>query len=304
MNVLRILEDAALVGVFFHSDGDGVCSAAMLLKVLREAGRKYTLACGEYGDHFEKFYEKRGEVNFFLDIAVPSPDAVSGFPKPVVVDHHPVSVKDWNGVVYVNPRLEDPKAYISTSQVLFDLLGKPDLRWLMRLGAVSDRALKPEGREAEGAEVIEAVRFFEKETGLVKLAKFLSNCSGLQDLLDSKYSETASRFRSELREEVKRFEIYMKDVTFFETEKKNMTSILASRLLDLYPDKTIIVYARSDGFYKISGRSRKHDMGFVFSEAAKGIGTGGGHENAAGAKIPVGEFSRFRKRVERLLSSQ
>ncbi len=42
-------------------------------------------------------------------------------------------------------------------------------------------------------------------------------------------------------------------------------------------------------------------MGKIFGEAAKGIGKGGGHEKAAGARIERDKFDVFISRVKKFL---
>jgi nanoRNase/pAp phosphatase (c-di-AMP/oligoRNAs hydrolase) len=67
----------------------------------------------------------------------------------------------------------------------------------------------------------------------------------------------------------------------------------------MYPKKTLILYTKSGSIWKISGRSRKHDVGELFKKATKDIGTGGGHPVAAGAD--VNDIVLFKKRIMKLI---
>jgi single-stranded DNA-specific DHH superfamily exonuclease len=51
----------------------------------------------------------------------------------------------------------------------------------------------------------------------------------------------------------------------------------------------------------LSGRSKKYDLGEIFKKATKGIGRGGGHAVAAGARIKSEDFDRFKTRVLKLM---
>ena len=83
------------------------------------------------------------------------------------------------------------------------------------------------------------------------------------------------------------------------TSKHGILAMVANALFEKYPDKTIIVYRERDGNYKFSGRSRKYDLGEAFRKASKGIGTGGGHPQAAGAFTK--DLNTFRERLIELL---
>ncbi|NOZ82150.1 MAG: DHH family phosphoesterase [Candidatus Micrarchaeota archaeon] len=307
MDVLGLIDQAGTCGIFFHSDSDGVCSAVLFNRFVKSLGKKTLLGTGEVDeDYFEKF--RAGDVNIFLDLPLDSaPELLKRFKKPVVIDHHP-PVRDLNrtGIVHINPRFDKPDAYISTSQVVFDILGKPVKdEWIMRVGAVGDRALKGDENERKASEIIEAVKVIERETGLIKLVRFLTRCESIDEFVNSSYSLLRDEIEREIENQIKKFRIFMEDITFFELESKyNITSILATRLLDMFPDKTIIVFSRKDGFIKISGRSKKYDIGTAFRKAVEGIGRGGGHRVAAAAKIPESEFQRFRKRVLEALRQQ
>lgn len=304
---IEFLEKIKSANIYFHNDTDGCSTAALMHALFKQKGIKSKLFSGDIDEEdFRNFAEEKNEYYIFLDFAIDQyPEFLKPFKKEkvIIIDHHPVS-NNLNklGFVHINPRIEKPDLYVSASQVCFEIckkLGLKNFEWLMRLGAVGDRALKGNKEEIEAAEMVDAIKVMKKEKGLIKLAKFLSTCKDLDDLLyKEEYLKLREKYEKELKEQIKRFEIYMNEITFFEVKAKyGLTSSLSSRLLDKYPNKTIITYSKSDGFYKFSGRSKKFDVGGIFKKASEGLGRGGGHPKAGAAKIPLVHFGKFRKRV-------
>ena len=77
---------------------------------------------------------------------------------------------------------------------------------------------------------------------------------------------------------------------------------MANQLSYEFPDKVIIVvYFRGD-VANISLRGKGDIIGITL-KAIKGIdgATGGGHENATGAKISVSDLPKFKERIEKLV---
>lgn len=307
MNASRFLKNAKeKIGIFFHNDCDGCCSAAIVLSFLKQNKKNAFLFTGDIDEgDFREFSKEEIDTAIFLDFALDqSPEFLDPFKnkRVLIIDHHPIQ-NDLNklGFLYINPRFENPSVYKSTSETCFEICKEAGLKgfeWVMRIGAVGDYTLKGTEQEREAAEIIDAVKAVKKEKGMISLARFLTTCKNLEDFLYlEEYQKIKEVFEEEVEKQVKRFEVFGMQ-NFFEVKSAySITSAVAKRLFDLFPEKTIVVYSKSRGFYKISGRSKRIDMGSVFREASKGIGRGGGHPQAAGAKIPAEHFGKFRRRV-------
>jgi len=299
------------VGIFFHDDTDGACSAALINCLMKQRGIKTTLATGPIDkDSFEAFKFIKVDYIVFTDLAVDQyPDWLEPFDKEkvLIIDHHPVH-NDLNKMeyLYVNSRITEPDKYISASQICSEICKRAGLEgkeWIGRLGAVGDRALEGTPEEKEGSEIIEANKSGRGPDSLIKIAKFLTTANKLDDLLyKTEYRKPLELIRKELENQIKKFEKNeIEDINWFEFRGNySILATLSSALFDKYPDITIIVYRISEGYVKISGRSNKYDLGAAFTEATKGIGDGGGHPKAAGAKIKEKDFELFKKRIKEI----
>ncbi len=293
------------IGIFFHNDCDGCCSAAIVLAFLKQNKKNAELFAGDIDEeNFKEFAKERVDTAIFLDFAV---DQYPKFLEPfknknvLVIDHHPIQ-NDLNkfGFLYINPRFDNPSIYKSAAEACFEICKPNDFEWVMRVGGTGDRSLKGTEQEEEVAEKIDAVKAVKKEKGIIALARFLTTCKKIEDFLYiEEYQKMKELCDKEIEKQVKKFQVSgMEDINFFQIKSPySITSAVAKRLFDMYPDKIIIAYSESKGFYKFSGRGKAKDIGSVFRKAAQGLGTGGGHAVAAGAKIPVQRFGEFRRRV-------
>ena len=307
-NVCKELENIyEQVGIVFHCDADGVCSAAQILKYFKNKGVETFLVSGELEEKtFEKLPEKY-KTAVILDLPVDYHVSwLKRFCSAVIIDHH-IPKKNLNdyGFIHFNPRFENPKLYISTSEICYEIcknLGVKNIKWISRIGGVGDRSIKGNQKEVKAVDYIHAAKIIKGENFLSKVAEILSECKDIEDFLSKKEFETMSKkVRKEINKWVEKF--YPKEeVCFYEIETPySIISIVANEIFDKYPEKTVIVYGFKDGVFKISGRSRKYNLGEIFHKAAKGIGKGGGHEVAAGARIDGDKIQLFISRLKKFL---
>ncbi len=306
---IDFLKDAeGKIGIFFHNDCDGCCSAAIVLAFLKQNKNNAELFAGDIDEeNFKEFAKERVDTAIFSDFAV---DQYPEFLKPfknknvLVIDHHPIQ-NDLNklGFLYINPRFDNPSIYKSAAEVCFEICKKAGLNgfeWVMRVGGTGDRSLNGTEQEEEAAEIIDAVKAVKKEKGIIALVRFLTTCKKIEDFLYiEEYQKMKELCDKEIEKQVKKFQVSgVEDINFFQIKSPySVTSAVAKKLFDLYPDKIIIGYSESKGFYKFSGRGKANDIGSIFRKAAEGLGTGGGHAVAAGAKIPASKFGEFRRRI-------
>ncbi len=294
------------VAVFFDNDTDGICGAAIFAALLKQKNINLILKTGELEKEvFDGFAKIDANHYIFVDFAVDQyPNFLDGFKgrSVLLVDHHPI-ITDLNklGFLHVNPRFKNPKIYRCSAHTAFDLCkaaGLKNFEWLSTLGQIGDRESSGTDEEKEAAGMIEAVCATKKDSDLVKLANFLSNCKNMDEFLYmEKYRKLKEQLEKELEKQLALFEVSTYgEIIFFEVKSRfSITSILASRLLDLYPNKTIITYSKKRDGWGASGRSKKFDMGTAFRKASEGIGKGGGHTVASGAR--VSDIEQFKSRL-------
>ncbi len=295
------------IAIIFHCDADGVCSAAQILRYFFSVCTAPKLVCGELE---ESTFSKASpcENAIILDLAVDHHVTwLKGFSRIVVIDHH-LPQRDLNelGFVHFNPRLKNRSVYISASELckeVCELLGVTNTEWIARIGAVGDRSIEGTEKEMKAVEYIDAVRAIKGEEKLVEVAKTLATCKNIDEFLSiRKYKELAEKLSKEVEKWVRRFSP-CGEICFYEIDTPySIISVVANKLFDMYPEKTIIVYGIRGNCVKISGRSRKYNLGEIFKEASEGIGKGGGHPVAAGARIELGKESIFIERLKKLLS--
>jgi len=295
------------IGIYFHNDADGVCSAVLMLNMLLERGLKPKLYCtGLDLKDFEKI--NLHDNCIIVDLAIDQyPILFNYFRKSnvLIVDHHPIST-DLNkiGFIHVNPRFEAPNKYISASEIcwiLYKELGDENLEWVARVGATGDNSIEGTNRERKAAEICAAVKALKKTKGLISLAKFMSKCKNISEFLKNEdYLQMRSELINELDKQIALFEISTTgDPIFFQVKSKySILSTLINRAFEEHPKKTLIFYRKSGPIYKISGRSKKYDLGKLFNKASKGIGVGGGHPVAAGAEVR--DFMKFKTEILKL----
>lgn len=301
------------VGIFFDDDPDGTASAALLLVYFKQRSVSAEVICGHIEKEiFEEFKKERFDFYIFCDFALSSyPEFLESFKgkKVLIIDHHPI-YKDLNemGFIFINPRLEDPKAYISTSHLVIDLCKKAGLEnfdWLARIGMTGDREIKGNEEENKASNIINSIKIARGYEELPKVARFLSECKRIEEVVYKKeYQKPLEIVDRELERNMDKFiRLGINDFNFFELKSRyGIASTLATKLFDMYPEKTIILYSKGKNYYKFDGRTRKFDIGKIFKEASKGIGNGGGHPVAAGARIDLRSYKEFKKRVLKLIS--
>jgi single-stranded DNA-specific DHH superfamily exonuclease len=227
----------------------------------------------------------------------------------ILIDHHPPK-EDLNkvGIAHYNPRFENPEIYISASEICYEIckkLGVRGIKWIAKIGAVGDRSIKPTEKEMKAVEYIDAVKVVKGEDALKEVVEALLKCKSVDEFLSIKsYQKMAEKVNKEVEKWVQGFSPHS-EICFYEIDTPySIISRVANEIFDKYPDKTIIVYGLKGSVFKISGRSRKYDLGRIFHEASKGIGKGGGHEVAAGARIEADKIDIFLNRLEKFFKTK
>ncbi len=258
--------------------------------------------------------------------------------KIVVFDHHVIR-KDLNdfGILHINPRFKIEEAYIPTSLMVFDLLKDTGASiekqmWISVIGTISDYGHKtnPEfmkkakqvypdllkggqpikSKLGNQAKTIYSAIICKGEYGARYVLNSLVSAKSFDEFISNKILE---EWRERVDKEIKRITSDFKknkeergNILFYSIESElNLTSILSNILAEKYPDKFIVVGKGSNEGWKISTRAprkptKEADLSKIVSEAAKGIGYGGGHKQAAGASVR--NWDLFKERVAKAIN--
>lgn len=332
LGFLKSLTKKDRILIVFHRDADGLCSAVVARKALERAGLKPDIMV----THLEKTAElesvAKSEYNvvIFLDLAL---DHLGGKfwnekQKVLIVDHHPFR-KDLNpgNVVHFNSHFFSegyfPASYL-TYKIFSELADIKDMGWVSVLGTIADYgyedcrdlldkyiSVKEKGemfgtKYGRAATMVNGASFF---FGFEKMADILTSAKNVDEFMENKkIGSYYEKFNKEIEKLKKKFwgiaektgKVYFAHI---ESKIDRIQSSLLTQLARENPDKILIIWHKTKGKIKLSGRAQTgYDLGAIFKEAAKfSGGSGGGHKPAAGAMIPASNIEKFRKKVAEMV---
>jgi len=321
---------------FFDNDNDGLCSFLLLRRHI-ERGKGVTIK--SFPDLNVSYYRKVKELNpdyiFILDKPMVSEEflnKVNNDNIPIVwIDHHQTERYNDSFVYYYNPYL-DNKTSEPISYIAYKITSKKEDVWLALIGCISDcyfpdfypvfEKQYPELSKkapssafdvlynSEIGKIARILDFSLKDTttNVVNMIRYMSKVRGPMEVLEenSKTKQILKRYKEiNTKYQVlisKAREMAGKDMLYFQYGGQlSLSSNLANQLSYEYPDKIIIVVYIKGDVANISLRG-KGDIRKLTLEALKGIdgASGGGHQNATGAKLSVSDLPKFKERVEKL----
>jgi single-stranded DNA-specific DHH superfamily exonuclease len=253
--------------------------------------------------------------------------------KIIIIDHH-IPDKDMNSArtVHVNNKFiaRHKNKYLPAAFLVYETLELLDddavssrleqVKWVAGAGIIGDYGQKDCAGFFKGirgkmksmgsaSDLMSAAVTLKGRKGAARILKILlrigAKPGGMEEFngrkmlnlwkryVDAEVDKTLERYRKER-------EVFAKArAAFFRINSKlNIVSVISTLLSSKSPDRTIIIYKQSaNGMWKASGRlqSGRLDLGTTFKKAVKNIGTGGGHKQAAGAR--VNDWDVFKKRV-------
>lgn len=332
------LENAQNPLFYYDNDADGLCSFVILQRFLGRGKGVAIKSFPELDVKYaKKAQELNADYVFILDKPIISRGFVEEITKlqlPIVwIDHHEVQTenfeKQFENFFSFNPirnrgknKSSEPVTYLC-----YKLTERKEDIWLAMMGCIADhflpdfseefKALYPEfwgdvkapfdayfGTEI--GNIAKAVNFGLKDSvsNVVQLQKFLISCKGPSYVLSE--MSTNYSFRKKYQDITKKYNILLKkakeslknNLLFFEySGETSMSADLANELIHIYPGKTIAVIYKKDiiGNVSMRGKSAKKILEKVLKEIE---GSGGGHEEAVGARINIRDIPSFKKILE------
>lgn len=322
---------------FFDNDADGLCAFLILQRAI---GRGRGVAIKSFPDLKEQYLKKVEELNpdaiFILDKPELSKEFAEGVEErgiPIIwIDHHETKTpkKTIEKTSYFNslPSAE-PTAYIT--QKIFN---RQEDQWLAIIGCIGDVYMpnfaekfseqNPELFNSQlsafdalhSSEIGKMVRMLnfglmDSTTNVVKLIKYLFKAKNAYDLLEEnqytkqfhkRYSELNEFYNKQVNKAEANFDPKSPILFFSYSGDTSMSSEIANKLCYTHKDKLIVVaFKRPE---KINISIRGENALKITKEAIKDIegATGGGHENATGAMVPVDDFEKFKEKIKQLTS--
>lgn len=331
------LEKAQNPLFFFDNDNDGLCSFLLLQRFI---GRGKGVAIKSFPDMNESYYRKVHELKpdyiFILDKPVVSDEFIKKANQdnvPVVwIEHHITDKLPNKEVYYYNPYFNN-KTNEPTSYIAYKVANKKEDIWLAVIGCISDCYIPdfysefeeryPElGKknpksafdllyDSEIGRIARILDFSLKDTttNVVNMLRFMVKVKGPLDVLEENYKT---------KQILRRFEqINQKYQALMEKARKlkngkiiyfqyggglSLSGDLANQLNYEIPGKVIIVaYINGDiANISVRGPGNIRELTLKAIEGIEGA-SGGGHEQATGAKMSVSDLDNFKGKIEGLV---
>lgn len=313
VDFLKNLKASDNAKIFSHVDTDGICSLVILIKFLRRRGiiEKEKLPVYQLTDVPPNFLDT-ARIMIFLDL---NSDTIYNYinEKSLLIDHH-IFGKKPKGVFY-NPREAEPGLYIPAAHLVYDICSEieemEDARWIAAIGILGDKGELNSKICKDFVEVFENIYELQKVSDFIysaflvegnlgneRMVKALLNATSPKDILEDPYFKYCfDEVQLEVAKAGKKLE---KDGIFRFVDIKsryNIKSIVAAQILDKEKNVIVVACTEADGFSKMSIRTDTSiNLGTITKKAADlAGGTGGGHEKAAGARVPKSKLGIFRE---------
>jgi single-stranded DNA-specific DHH superfamily exonuclease len=323
---------------FFDNDLDGLCSFLLLS---RYADRGKGVPVKSYPDLNESYFRKINELNpdaiFILDkhkVSEEFFDKAHQLNLPVVwIDHHlsEQEIPEW--VHYYNPLLNKHIGGEPVTYLCYQVTQKKEDLWIALMGCIADNYFPdfyPEfkknfpdmGFESNSAfeilysseigKIVRMLNFGLKDTtsNVVKMLKFMQKARDPHDILEinsntynihKRFEQISNRYNKLLSKAIQ-IGTRLDRILFFQYGGDlSLSADLANELYYKFPSKIIVIAYVKSLFANISLRGK--GVREVTLEAIHGLedATGGGHEDATGAKVLIEDLPEFKKRIRNIL---
>lgn len=327
--------------LLYHNDPDGICSATILLKffpgfeTIPRPGPRIS------DDFLEQLVEKKPGLVLFLDTPVDQEEKrIKRLQKKtgckiMIIDHHIYEKNlDSEEILHINPRFRNKKAYIPTAYMIYRILERMgfDVKescWIAAMGIIGDYAFENckdllkeckkeypyliekhplDSKLSVGADMISYSVIIKGAKGAGESLKVLLKSMDYEEFARNKKLQ---RWKEDMKRE---FDFIVKDAEKEEYPKIgliiyniktrfNITSLVATHFSEKYPNKIVIVRKLLKDGWKLCLRNQsgRVNLGKVVKKRVRGIGSGGGHEKAAG--VLTTDWEKFKKRFISSLSS-
>ncbi len=291
--------------LLYHSDSDGVCSAAMLQRFFKGFERSPMKGPIMSDEVISSILEKRPEALVFLDLPVDQEaeklgrllKAIPGM-SIAIIDHH-IAERDMNSEIAAMGTIGD-----------YGWQGCPELMKQAREDFPGFMEGEPrKSRLGSGSDIIAAAATLKGLRGVGECLKHLDEAQGIEDFEEAQplkewKREMDEEFLAALDDFGKNRQEFRKEMlaTYEVKSRVNLASMLSTRAGEAMADWTVAIRTRAGDLWKVSLRNQsgRVNLGDVVKRCAAGIGSGGGHEKAASAM--VSDWDEFLTRLRKSLS--
>lgn len=338
INEIREHLDRAQNPLFFYdNDADGLCSFLLIRRALGRgkgvAIRSYPELKKEYA---KKAEELKADYVFILDKPVVSSaffEEIDRMQLPVVwIDHHDMGDVEKRENVYIyNPAKNhgSDKSFEPVTYLAYKIIGKKEDLWIAVAGCIADHYIPDFAEEfgkqngelwakgikkpfdayykTEIGRIAKALNFGIKDSSsnIVKMQNFLINCRSPNEVLIEssenkwfmrKYEEIKKKYDALLERAGEN--IGHKAIFFDYGGTLSINSEISNELSYKNPGKYVCVAYNKGSITNISlrGRNVKAILGKILKKFENA--SGGGHEDAVGARIKTEDLAKFKNELE------
>lgn len=331
------LERAQNPVFYYDNDADGLCSFLLFRRYLRRgkgiAARSYPDLNAKFA---KKAEELKADYVFILDKPVVSKDFFEEIDKmglPIVwIDHHdvPQNLEGFNIFVYNWAKNEGKeKSSEPVSYWVYKITNRKEDLWLALIGCIADHFMPDFAKDFEKeyahywgkvegpfdalyktdiGEIARAFNFGLKDSTshIVQLQNFLISCKTPEEVFLEVSGNSA--FRKRYNEIKKRYDALLErakenlkgNLIYFEYGGDlSISSDVSNELSYVFPEKYICVAYKKGSVVNISlrGKNVKEILRRILGKFENA--SGGGHNDAVGARIKIGDLKRFREELEK-----
>lgn len=331
--IIRYLKENDSFSIFYHLDGDGITSAAIITRTLEKLGKTVNgLRPTNYEDFENGIDLSEFNQNLIIcDMQVWEKVLPELKTKNLcIIDHH--ELIDHQGMTYINPKMWGDLRYTPCALVTYRALEKlsPELDWVSAIGLVSDSGGKENSaflravaqkynvnlKDDEylynndfgvAASMLNSITLQNGRIGAEESLGILLSSNSLHELLNNQRLISVNNHVKAEVEKIKASfehakENYNDTIFFFDVDprkKRYSSSVITPLSLDkMYYGKVLVFMTHINGdTLRINMRSNGLNIKLpdVLREVFKKIkGNGGGHNSAAGASIRPSDKDKFK----------
>lgn len=320
--IRNILERSQNPLFLFDNDTDGLCSF-MILKKSMDRGKEFFIKSFPELDpaYLRKAEEFNSDLIVVLDYGMISKEFIEGAREKnleiLVIDHHEV------------PKIEEVSFFTSfptkepTSYICQKIFNQKQTEWISLVGCIGDVFIPefydnvidqfPElssGKKdamdilfnTELGKIAMMINFGLKDTttNIMKMIRYIESCTSPQDFLsetkDNKYlHEKYIRAMTFIRKMAEKAKIHDDKIILEYSGETSMSSEISNFVLQQNKNKLIAVIYKKPGTCNVSIRGKKAKT--ILEKIIKELPniTGGGHQEACGARVPTEDLERFKE---------
>ncbi|MCS7105779.1 MAG: DHHA1 domain-containing protein [Candidatus Aenigmarchaeota archaeon] len=333
---LRKIKPTDKILLVYHKDLDGLASGVIFSRIMKKLNLRVSKKFASSNEEIEKIRKcaKKFDKIIVLDVDISymKKELVKMKKDILIVDHHPPKINlNTKRIVYINPRLKNPKIYQPTSYITYKFFSRicrlKNEKWLAVLGTISDfgfadcKDLLKELRIKKKEDILKTRSWKEvekiigtiSEIGFRKTFELMEKANTLKEFKKNKIVKKALKnYFKKIKECEEIFWKNLKEykeanllISEIKTKHREITSLISTKMSGKFSEKVLVVLRKVGKKYAVHARyngSVEINLGKIMEKCAKGLNGGGGHPNAAGASIKEKNKKIFEKRLIEELS--